>query len=183
MLQKLSVENGVRNIPNDLVSIDARGAEAAADWRELRSGENYLGYERTENFSSCGGIKADKTHAYTAPESLPLNGWALSGDWTIGKEAVVLNQSHGSISYRFHARDLHVVMAPAAHDKPVWFRVLIDGQSPGAAHGVDVDEDGNGAVMESRMYQLIRQSSHISDRKFEIHFRDAGVKAFSFTFG
>jgi hypothetical protein len=149
----------------------------------LGSGENYLGFERTLNFASPGGIKADKPHVYTAAERLQLNQWALSGDWNVGRESTALNTPKGAISYRFHARDLHLVTGPAVPGKSVQFRVLIDGRPPGADRGVDVDEQGGGIVSEPRMYQLIRQRLPISDRQFTIQFLDSGVEAFSFTFG
>jgi Thioredoxin like C-terminal domain len=120
---------------------------------------------------------------YELPAQLRLNEWALSGDWTVRKEAAVLNKASGSITYRFHARDLHLVMGPAAPGNPVQFRVLIDGHPPGAAHGIDVDEQGDGAVTEQRLYQLIRQPNPIADRQFEIEFLGSGVEAFAFTFG
>ena len=183
VIQRLLAEVGNSSIPGGLVSIDARGAEAAADWGELGSEENYVGYGRTVNFASPGGIKADTAHTYAAAGHLRLNDWALSGYWTVGREAVVLNQSNGRILYRFHARDLHLVMGPARPKAPVQFRVLIDGEAPHAAHGVDVDDQGNGTVTEARMYQLIRQPRPIADRQFEIQFLDAGAEAFSFTFG
>ncbi len=182
VIQRLLAEAGVSGIPNELVSVDARGAEAAADWSELKSGENYVGYERTENFASPGGARLDKRQEYVLPSRLRLNHWALSGDWTMGREAIMLNLANGRIAYRFHARDLHLVMGPAAKT-PVRFRVLINGQVPRAAHGVDVDDQGNGTVIEPRMYQLIRQPAPILDRQFEIEFLDPGVEAFSFTFG
>ena len=182
-IQQLLSEAGARAIGKDLVSIDALGAEAAADWGELRSAENYVGYERTENFASPGGIKADRAHVYAAAKPLKLNRWALAGDWTVGREAIVLNRSEGRVSYQFHARDLHFVMGPAAPGTPVRFRVLIDDHPPGNAHGVDVDDEGNGMVVEPRMYQLIRQRTPIIDRQFEIQFLDSGVEGFSFTFG
>jgi len=183
VIQRLLAEAGARGIENRLASVDARGAEAAADWSELESGENYLGYERTENFASPGGVKADKPQAYALSGQLKLNRWALSGDWTMGKEAVALSHPNGCIAYRFHARDLHLVMRPVASKVPIQFRVLIDGHVPDVAHGVDVDNQGNGKLTEPRMYQLIRQHSPIVDRQFEIEFLDAGVEAFSFTFG
>ena len=160
-----------------------RGAEAAADWGSLKSPENYVGYERTENFASPGGAASDERRVYAAPAQLSLNQWALSGDWTVGKQAVVLNEAGGRIVYRFHARDLHLVMGPAARGTSVRFRVALDGQPPGAAHGVDVDEQGNGTVTEQRLYQLIRQPEPITDRQFEIEFLDPGAEAFAFTFG
>ena len=182
-IQRLLSEAGVTGIPNELVSVNPQGAEAAPDWNSLKSGENYLGYGRTENFSSSGGARADKRYEYSAPKALGLNEWAVSGVWTMAKEAITLNQANGRIMYRFHARDLHLVMGPAAPNTPVAFRVSIDGRAPQNAHGVDVDEQGNGTVAKSRMYQLIRQPSSVVDRLFEIQFLDSGVDAFSFTFG
>jgi thiol-disulfide isomerase/thioredoxin len=183
VIKKFLAENGVSGIGHELVSVDARGAEAAADWRDLKSGENYVGYERTENFASPGGARREKRQVYALPSRLRLNHWALSGDWMIGREAIVLNQANGRIVYRFHARDLHLVMGPAAAKAPVRFRVAIDGQAPHGAHGVDVDDLGNGTVAEPRMHQLLRQAAPIVDRQFEIEFLDPGVEAYSFTFG
>ena len=183
VIQQLLAETGARDIGNELVSVDPRGAEAAADWGSLKSSENYVGYERTENFASPGGAVLGKQRVYTAPARLRLNHWALSGDWTVQNPAIVLNKANGRIAYRFHARDLHLVMGPVARGTPVRFRVLIDGQPPGVAHGVDVDDQGNGTLTYQRMYQLIRQSQPIADRQFEIEFLDSGVEAFSFTFG
>ena len=182
-IQKLLAEAGASGIGQELVSVDAVGVEAAADWGSLRSQENYLGYERTERFASPGGAVLDKSHVYAAGARLRLNHWALSGDWTMKKGTAVLNKPGGRIAYRFHARDLHLVMGPAAPGASVRFRVLIDGQPPGAAHGIDVDEEGIGTVSEQRLYQLIRQSKPIADRLFEIEFLDPGVEAFAFTFG
>jgi thiol-disulfide isomerase/thioredoxin len=183
IIQQLLSEAGVGGIGHELVSVDARGAEAAADWGSLKSPENYVGYERTENFASPGGAVLDKRRVYVAPARLRLNHWALSGDWTVKKQATVLNKANGRIAYRFHARDLHLVMGPAARGTSVRFRVLIDGKPPGAAHGIDVDDQGNGTVTEQRLYQLIRQPKPIADRQFEIEFLDSGVEAFAFTFG
>jgi hypothetical protein len=166
-----------------LAKVDARGAEAAADWGGLKSPENYVGYERTENFASAGGAVWDKRRVYAAPAHLRLSHWALSGDWTVGKQATVLNKANGRIAYRFHARDLHLVMGPAVGGTCARFRVLIDGQPLGAAHGIDVDNQGNGTVTEQRLYPLIRQPKLITDRQFEIEFLDSGVETFAFTFG
>jgi thiol-disulfide isomerase/thioredoxin len=181
VIQKLLAEAGGGDRNKDLVSVDPTGAEAQADWKNLRSDENYLGYARTENFALSPA--QDKPHLYSGAQQLGLNHWALSGDWTMGREALFLNQSGAGIAYRFHARDLHLVMGTVSPSGPARFRVFIDGQAPGVAHGVDVDGDGKGIVRESRMYQLIRQPSPISDRRFEIEFLESGVKAFSFTFG
>jgi thiol-disulfide isomerase/thioredoxin len=183
IIQQLLAEAGSGGIGHELVSVDARGAEAAADWGNLKSPENYVGYERTENFASPGGAVLDKRRVYAAPARLRLNHWALSGDWTVGQQATVLNKANGRIAYRFHARDLHLVMGPSAPGASVRFRVLIDGKPPSVAHGGDVDEQGNGTVAEQRLYQLIRQPKPIADRQFEIEFLDSGVEAFAFTFG
>jgi thiol-disulfide isomerase/thioredoxin len=183
VIQRLLNEAGVGGIGDDLISVDARGLEAAADWGSLKSPENYVGYERTQNFASPGGAVLDKPRMYELPARLHLNEWGLSGDWTLKKQAIELNQPNGRIAYRFHARDLHLVMGPAAPGTPMRFRVLIDGQPPGAAHGIDVDEQGNGTVTEQRLYQLIRQPKPIADRQFEIEFLGSGVEAFAFTFG
>jgi thiol-disulfide isomerase/thioredoxin len=183
IIQQLLGEAGFSGMGDQLAAVDARGVEAEADWADLKSPENYLGHERTENFVSPGRAVVDKGRVYAAPASLKLDDWALSGDWTVKKDAVVLNKANGRIAYRFHARDLHLVMGPAVRGAPVRFRVLIDGQPPGAAHGIDVDDQGNGTVAEQRLYQLIRQPNPIADRQFEIEFLDPGVEAFSFTFG
>jgi hypothetical protein len=183
VIQRLLAEAGVGGIGDDLVSVNARGLEKAADWGSLKSPENYVGYARTENFASPGGAMLDKPRMYQLPTRLRLNEWGLSGDWTVKQEATVLNNPNGSIAYRFHARDLHLVMGPAAPGTSVRFRVRIDGQPPGAAHGIDVDEQGDGTVTEQRLYQLIRQPKPIVDRLFEIEFLGSGVEAFAFTFG
>jgi thiol-disulfide isomerase/thioredoxin len=183
MIQQLLTEAGHSAAPHDLVSVDPRGAEVAADWSDLQSAENYLGYERTENFASPGGAVPDKPHVYTTPKQLRLNQWALSGKWTSESHAASLNEANGRIAYRFHARDLHLVMKSAIRDKSVRFRVLIDGEPPGPAHGVDIDDQGYGTLVEARMYQVIRQSKPILDRQAEIEFLDPGAEAFSFTFG
>ncbi|HEX6555140.1 MAG TPA: thioredoxin family protein [Ktedonobacteraceae bacterium] len=183
MIQQLLAEAGIDGIAPELVSVEAQGAEAAADWSDLRSPENYLGDARTENFASPGGAVVDRRHVYTAPERLRLNQWALAGEWTVGEQAIALHTANGRIAYRFHARDLHLVMGPPARGTSVRFRVFIDGQAPGAAHGSDVDEQGHGTVTDQRLYQLIRQPKPIVDRQFEIEFLDAGVQAFAFTFG
>jgi thiol-disulfide isomerase/thioredoxin len=183
ILQQLLAEAGSGDIGHDLVSVDARGVEAAADWDSLRSPENYLGYELTENFASSNGAVLDTRHVYVAPARLVLNHWALAGDWTVQRQATVLHQAGGRIVCRFHARDLHIVMGPAAPGTPVRFRIRIDGRPPGAAHGSDVDGQGNGTVTEPRLYQLIRQPGPVTERTFEVAFLDPGVQAYAFTFG
>jgi thiol-disulfide isomerase/thioredoxin len=183
MIQQLLAEAGKAAVGHDLVAAEGRGIEAAADWASLQSPENYFGVERTENFASPGGLVAGKPRLYAAPKRLAVNHWALAGDWTMQKHATLLNKPNGRIAYRFHARDLHLVMGSAARGTAVRFRVLIDGKPPGAAHGIDIDEQGNGTVTDQRLYQLIRQPKRIVDRQFEIEFLDPGVEAYAFTFG
>jgi thiol-disulfide isomerase/thioredoxin len=183
VIQMLLQEAGNAGISREPVVPDARGFEAAADWADLRSPENYVGYARTENFVSPGGPVLDKPRMYRPPATLRLNEWALSGDWTVTNESARLDSPNGRIAYRFHARDLHLVMGPAAPGTAVRFRVLIDGQPPAAAHGIDVDEQGYGTVTEQRLHQLIRQPKPIAERQFDIEFLDSGVEAFAFTFG
>ena len=182
-IRQLLVEAGVREVSRELVSPEARGVEVQADWASLKSPENYLGYGRTQNFASPGGPARDRRRAYTIPSRLARNHWALAGDWTVQKEAIVLNQAQGRIACRFHARDLHLVMGPAARGVSVPFRVLIDGGAPGAARGIDVDERGHGTATMQRMYQLVRQPSRVGERHFEIEFLESGAEAFAFTFG
>ena len=183
IIQQLLAQAGTGGVGGELVMVDASGVEAAADWVSLKSPESYLGYERAESFASPGGAVANKRHGYAAPKRLRLNQWALSGDWTIAAQAAVLNEPGGRIVDRFHARDLHLVMGAAAPGGSVRFRALIDGETPGAAHGIDIDEHGNGTVAEPRLYQLIRQPRPIADRQVDIEFLDPGVAAFVFTFG
>jgi len=183
IIQELLSENGVANVDPELVAVDGSGFEAAADWGDLRSPENYVGYGRAENFASPGGAVFDKPQVYNRPGRLGLNEWGLYGDWTVRQESAALNEPQGAITYRFHARDLHLVMGPPAPGTAVRFRVLIDGRPPGDAHGIDVDEQGDGKVTEQRLYQLIRQPKPIADREFEIEFLDPGVEVFAFTFG
>jgi thiol-disulfide isomerase/thioredoxin len=182
VIQQLLAEAGKTVVSADLVAVNASGAELAADMSNVQSPETYVGYDRAENFISPGGVIQDTRHVYAAA-ALQRNEWALSGDWTIGKEDAVLNQNGGSIVYRFHARDLHLVLGPAGDGKPVRFRVTIDGAPPGDRHGADVDADGQGVVTGQRLYQLIRQRGTIVDHTFEIEFLDPGVQAYAFTFG
>ena len=170
-------------VTREPVSADADGIEAPADWDHLRSGEAYIGYLREEGFASPGGLARDRAHEYALPDVLRLNQWGLFGDWTVGGQPAVLNAPSGGIAHRFHARDLHLVLSPAPDDAPVRFRVRLDGSAPGADHGVDVDEHGDGTVTEPRLYQLIRQRGRVADRTFEITFLDGDVRAYVFTFG
>ena len=182
-IQKLLKQTGASGIDSEPASINATGAEVAADWADLRSQENYVGYERTSGFASAGGVVVGKAHEYVLPRRMFLNEWALAGNWITQKNAIALNTPNGRIAYRFHARDLHLVMGPAIQGTSVRFRISVDGEAPGAARGADIDERGNGVVAEPRMYQLVRQPKPITDRTFEIEFLDAGAEAFSFTFG
>jgi hypothetical protein len=152
-----------------------------ADGAALGSPETYVGSLRAERFASPGGLQAGQQHLYLAPQLLQRNQWGLSGAWTDRGEAAVLGRAPGSILFRFHARDLHLVLGPGS--APVRFRIRIDGRAPGADHGVDCDEQGLGTVTEDRLYQLVRQHGTIEDRTFEIEFLDPGVQAFAFTFG
>ena len=170
-------------VDGDLVSVSPHGFEAQADWANLGSPETYLGYEQAQNFASPAGASPGEGHSYVAPDRLKLNHWALAGDWTLEKRASVLNQADGRISLRFHARDVHLVMGPPERGTSVPFRVLLDGDTPGSAHGVDIDENGHGAVAQQRLHQLIRQEGPIDDRTFEITFLAPGVEAYAFTFG
>jgi thiol-disulfide isomerase/thioredoxin len=155
-------------VERELVSVEGVGVEAAADWDQLGTPETYVGYGRGERPVS--------------PDRLRLNQWALSGEWTTGSENIALEEAGGSIAFRFHARDAHLVMSPGSQD-PIPFRVLLDGEAPGTAHGVDVDEDGNGLLREGRMYQLVRQSDGVRERTLEISFLEPGAEAYAFTFG
>jgi thiol-disulfide isomerase/thioredoxin len=181
-IQRLLAEAGKTDVSAGLVAVNASGAEAAPDLNNVGSPETYVGYDRAENFISPGGAVEDSRHVYAAATPR-LNEWALAGDWTIGKEDAVLNEPGGGIVYRFHARDLHLVLGPGADSKPVRFRVTMDGAAPGANSGVDIDANGQGTVTEERLYQLIRQSGTVSDHSFEIRFLDPGVRAYAFTFG
>jgi thiol-disulfide isomerase/thioredoxin len=183
IIQRLLADAGVAGVGSGLVSVEGKGIEAAADWANLRTPETYVGYERAESFVSRTAAALNQPRAYTAPSRLALNQWSLAGEWTMGTQATVLNRPSGQIVYRFHARDVHLVMGPVRPGNSVRFRVTLDGQPPGAAHGLDVDEGGNGTVVEQRLYQLVRQPMAIADRTFAIEFLDSGVEAYSFTFG
>jgi thiol-disulfide isomerase/thioredoxin len=170
-------------VNGDLVSVEPLGLEVAANWDDVESPETYVGYSQGERFASPGGAVPDEPHVYFAPESLGRNQWALAGEWTIRRQPVLLHEAGGSITYRFHARDLNLVLAAEDGASPVRFRVRLDGHAPGASHGDDVDEDGNGTLSEPRLYGLIRQRGSITDRTCEVTFLDPGVKVYVFTFG
>jgi thiol-disulfide isomerase/thioredoxin len=169
-------------VERELVSVLGSGVEAEADWDHLRTPETYLGYGRGEGLASPGGAAFDQRRTYEIPDRLPVNSWALSGDWTIGSEKVALDRAGGSIAYRFHARDAHLVLLPGRRE-PIPFRVLLDGEAPGPAHGVDVDEDGAGLLDAGRLYQLVRQPGEVRERTLEITFAEPGAEAYVVTFG
>jgi thiol-disulfide isomerase/thioredoxin len=170
-------------VEDDLVSIVGTGLEAPADWDDLESPETYLGYGQGERFASPGGGAANEPRSYVVPERLRSNHWALEGEWTIQQHAAVLHEAGGKLAYRFHARDVHLVLSPAKGGAPLPFRVSIDGQAPGASHGDDIDEQGEGVLSEPRLHQLVRQSGGVEDRTFEITFLEPGAEASCFTFG
>ncbi len=182
-IRRLLMDAGVASSSAGVVPVAANGVEWTADWANLKSPENYLGHERTENFASPGGVEPDRRQVYRAPTRLAINNWALAGDWTVGNQVTTLNKADGRLVNRFHARDLHLVMGPPRRESPIRVRVSLDGQPPAASRGLDVDDAGNGTVVEQRLYQLIRQPGPIVDRTFEIEFLDPGVEAFAFTFG
>ncbi|MGK9171580.1 cytochrome c biogenesis protein DipZ [Inquilinus limosus] len=182
VIQQLLAEAGRTGVSGGLISVDGTGAEAASDFADVQSPETYLGAGRAENFISPGGFVRNASHVYAAG-SPQLNQWSLTGDWTVSGERAALNRADGGIVYRFHARDLHLVMGPGADGKPVRFRVTIDGAAPGDSRGSDTDADGRGIVTDQRLYQLVRQDSPVADRTFEIWFLDPGVQAYAFTFG
>ena len=169
-------------VERELVSVEGRGVEAEADWDHLGSPETYLGYARAERFASPDGAAFDERRAYGLPGRLDVNHWALAGEWTVGPENVVLEQGDGSIAYRLHARDAHLVLSPGSRQE-IPFRVLLDGEAPGASQGVDVDDAGDGLVREGRLYQLVRQDGEVRERTLEITFREPGAEAYVFTFG
>jgi thiol-disulfide isomerase/thioredoxin len=182
VIQKLLTDAGDRNVPTDIVAVNASGAEVASVKADVESPETYIGYDRIDHFVSPGGVVQDTSHVYQAG-SPQMNEWSLAGNWTIANERALLNEKGGSIVYRFHARDLHLVLGPAADGTPVRFIVTIDGKAPGASHGVDVDSEGQRAVTAQRLYQLVRDPAALMDHTFEIRFLDPGVQAYAFTFG
>ncbi|MGO8099923.1 cytochrome c biogenesis protein DipZ [Rhizobium leguminosarum] len=181
-IQDLLREVGSQTTASAPVVPNAKGVEAGPDLGNIRSGETYLGYEQAANFASPEGLQADTARNYSIAEP-GLNGWGLSGTWIVGRDQATLDQPGGGITYRFSARDLHLVLGPGAGDKPIRFQVKIDGKAPGPDHGSDIDADGNGTVTATRLYQLVRQSGTVAARNFEIRFLDPGVQAYAFTFG
>jgi cytochrome c biogenesis protein CcdA/thiol-disulfide isomerase/thioredoxin len=182
-IRGLLQEKNHQPLPDSATKVAAAGAEAASNLETVQSPETYIGYTRAENFASPGGFNEDDAKVYRAPVRLNLNAWALTGRWKDESQIATLLSPSGAIIYRFHARDLHLVLGPGSDGKPVRFRVTLDGKPPGEDHGVDIDADGNGTVTESRLYQLIRQQGAARDRVFRIEFLTPGVQAFAFTFG
>jgi thiol-disulfide isomerase/thioredoxin len=183
IIQQLLRDAGAEDVSGELASVDPHGPEVAADWENLESPEEYVGSRRAQNFDSSERSRWGEHRSDEATRPLRRNHWTLSGNWTMTPEAVVLNEANGRITFRFHARDVHLVMGPAAREMPVPFRVSIDGEPPGLSGGSDVDQDGSRLLGEQRMYQLIRQQGPIDDRTFEIEFLARGAEAFVFTFG
>jgi thiol-disulfide isomerase/thioredoxin len=182
-IQQLLLETGAKGVDQELVLVEPRGLEVAADWPTLQSPETYLGYAQSTGFASQTRARFDRAHTYTAAPQLPLNYWDLSGIWTVAQHAALLDEPGGRVAFEFHARDVNLVMGPVRGDKPVPFRVFLDGQPADGAAGTDVAADGHGTVIDQRCYQLIRQRGPIAERRFEIEFRDAGAEAYCFTFG
>ncbi len=182
-IQSLLNQARFAGVPGDLVNVHGAGVEAAANEQEVKSPETYVGYDRAENFAGAANLLKDRPAKYSAPSAPQLNQWGLAGEWTVSGEKAVLGGVPGQIVFRFHARDLHLVLGPAQDGKPVRFRVRLDGKAPGEDHGVDTDAQGNGTVSSQRLYQLIRQPGSVGEHTFTIEFQDAGVQAFSFTFG
>jgi thiol-disulfide isomerase/thioredoxin len=181
--QLLKERNEAKALPSGIVSVHGQGAQAAADMEEVESPETYIGYARAENFTSPGGLQQDSEHLYALPAYPALNEWGLAGDWIDHEQVAILRSARGKIAFHFHARDLHLVLGPAADGKPVHFHITIDGKPPGEDHGVDTDAQGNGVITEHRLYQMVRQKGRVADHRFVIEFQDPGVQAFSFTFG
>ncbi len=181
-IQDLLREAGSDMTQSAPVVPNAKGAEASPDLGDIRSGETYVGYKQATGFVSPEGLKADAAADYSIANP-DLNQWGLAGTWTVGPEQASLDRAGGGISYRFSARDLHLVLGPAANGKPVRFQVTVDGKAPGADHGSDTDAAGNGTVTATKLYQLVRQSGDVTARNFEIRFLDPGVQAYAFTFG
>ncbi|MGW8462887.1 cytochrome c biogenesis protein DipZ [Pseudomonas sp. CLCA07] len=183
VIQQLLREAGAVKVADGLITADATGVQLAPDMNEVQSPETYVGFQRAEHFVPETSLVPDKVTAYTSPAKLALNDWSLDGKWNVGSERAISSAPASRIVYRFHARDLHLVLGPGADGKPVRFKVLIDGKAPGDAHGTDVAPDGSGSVNSQRLYQLIRQSGSVTDRTFSIEFLDPGVSAYAFTFG
>ena len=182
-IQQLLIDAGAKDIDPDLVTVEPRGLEVAADWRTLRSPETYLGSDQSTGFASDDATTFDRPHEYAARERLPLNYWDLSGNWTVARHAAILNEPGGRIAFQFHARDVNLVMGPSVRGTSIPFRVYLEGQVAESAQATDVEPDGRGIVSDQRTYQLIRQTGAMEERRFEIEFLEPGVEAYCFTFG
>jgi thiol-disulfide isomerase/thioredoxin len=182
-IQMLLAEAGVDDVADDLVSLSPEGIEVQADWANLQSPETYLGYEQGRSFASPGGATLDEQHVYDLPDSLRLNQWALGGEWRIEAGASVSGGPGATIAFRFHARDVNLVLRTREEGATIPFRVRLDGEPPGDAGGLDLDDAGRGTISEPRLYQLIRQPGPIADRTFEVELGAAGAEAYVFTFG
>jgi thiol-disulfide isomerase/thioredoxin len=183
VIQQLLLDAGAGGIDQDLVMVEPRGLEVAADWRTLQSPETYVGYRQRTGFASEDATRFDAPHVYAATRELPLNRWDLTGNWTVAAHAAVLNEPGGRLAFQFHARDLNLVMGPASKGASIPFRIFLDGEVADGAHGSDVASDGRGIVTDQRTYQLIRQTGAVGERLFEVEFLDRGVEAYCFTFG
>lgn len=183
VIQRLLLDAGARELDQDLVEVEPRGLEVAADWQSLRSPETYLGYGQSSGFASERVAAFDLPHEYAGPEHLPLNSWDLSGNWTVARHAAGSNVRGARVAFRFHARDVNLVMGPRVAGTAIPFAVTLDGRLVGDAHGSDVDSDGRGIVRDQSTYQLLRQPGRIADRTFEIEFLEAGAEVYCFTFG
>jgi cytochrome c biogenesis protein CcdA/thiol-disulfide isomerase/thioredoxin len=183
VIQQLLREKNSNPKTTGLVQVAASGSQAAADFKDVASPETYVGYARQQNYASPEKIRKNAPQVYTATVRLTVNQWALAGNWNMNDEHAALLAAPGKVLFRFHARDLHLVLGPSKNGKPVRFRVRIDGAAPAEDHGADTDEQGAGVVKEYRLYQLVRQKRKVEDRTFEIEFLDPGVQAFAFTFG
>jgi thiol-disulfide isomerase/thioredoxin len=183
VIRQLLADAGVEDLRPGLATVDPNPDEVQADWEDLGSPESYLGYDQATGFDPGGEPVVDKRHTYKASARLHLNRWGLDGEWTVRSDASALNGATGRVAFQFHSRDVNLVMGPAKNGSTVRFRVLLDGEIAAAAHGADVDAEGNGTLVQQRMYQLIRQPGAIHDRRFEIEFLEAGAEVFCFTFG
>jgi thiol-disulfide isomerase/thioredoxin len=183
LIQQLLSEADAAPVADGTVTVNGTSTEAAPDERDLRSPETYIGYAQATNFASPGFVSENASRIYKTLSVLPLNHWSLAGDWTITGEYAELDDVPGRVTYRFHARDVHLVLARPSQGHPIRFRIRIDGNPPGADHGYDVDADGWGSLEDDRLYQLVRQAGKIVDRTFEIEFFESGVRAYAFTFG
>jgi len=183
VIRQLLAAAGTEHMSTGLASVEPDGDEVQADWQDLGSPESYLGYEQESGFDSPGGIARNRQRMYDAPSLLRINRWSLSGSWIVRSDASALEEPGGRISFQFHARDVNLVMGPAKRGVAIPFRVFLDGEIAASEHGADVEPDGTGTIVQQRMYQLIRQTGPIEDRRFEIEFSNPGAEAFCFTFG